>query len=829
MNSLNYLNGVSDTVVSFTDNRPSNVLFDRPKAKDIAFTDTSLSFNVIAGINIIELIGTPNVRYQIEVGSSYATVTLGSLPTGVTLVQSGNTYTFYGIDSVSDWNAVKSPLITLTAGFAGNVYYNPTILYDTDIQSNLQQQWTVGVFVPEAVMPTTSLCTITANKITGIQQALTGAFTINQAILTRSGFTDTTQFDWLAGVTNQITGAPQLIYENTSNESWSVTVTPDQIDRVDTIQSTISGNTSFDTTTKVLTITGTFTDVNTHLNNLTITNLSVKQDFVLTYVATSDATELTNRAYQASQTANCSNIDYLSEPRGIAYHTPGVPTVFGTVAPNILDPDYTNAGNYVYKATAVTPSQLTSMSTTGITRWGTDQELSKDIYFRDEDRGDGPSVAFNSTGDIMAVGYRYNTNSLGQVQGALDIYYLQNNTWTWVQTFTGGSTSQFGQNVRFATDDTLIIAAYADFNSAGRVYIYKRNAGLNTFTLDQTLVGESSWQQSNGQYTGYFGFKMDSSADGDLLLIINHWQQSGSGSGSDGVTRSYEMTAEVWTRTGSGSYSRVQVINVDNTFNGTSVLFDSWHDATVSGNADRFALTSWYNGIAQYGYTQIYKHNGTSWAIEHTVQTDTPGQGYVLLSPDSNTLWQMVSRSNQSPGVPGKILQYNYNGSSWSSPSTINAQISSNDDYFGADMRISDDGLKVFIRVQADEIVEEHSFNQSTHTLTYVRSLAVEGPSSSQSVLQSIMFVINTDGSKYALGALGADLKINSYGPKPGVFNAVTGEITINGTKAQVNQDIETMSITTPSDSLYNVRLNYQVTTPEANTESKTQLVFKQI
>ena len=843
MNSFQYLNGIADAPVTYTENRTSNVIFDRPAPKDYAFTDITYSFNVIVGTNIVELIGTPNVRYEIDVGTELATIPTVGWPAGVSVLRVGNIYTFYGIDSVSKWNAVKSPLITLSNSFNGTIYYRATVVYDTLQQVNIRVGWEVGVFVPAALLISQSNMTIDADATFGMDDTFVAGFTISKAILTKSGFTDADPTDWLTNTADvSITTAPQLIYENTAGETWTVTVTPSNINIVDTISTTVTGGTaSFNNTTKQLTLTGTLTQVNYRLNNMVMTTLNVKEDFILEYSATSSAAELSGRTYLGSQTANCLNLDYLANVRGTAYHTPGISSNIGSVSPLINDPDYIGDGNYVYTLSTSLPSYITNLTSTGIVRWGEQQTESIDrIFESDQETSQREAIAFNGDGSIFAIGIPYTSGATpaptNANAGKVEIWKFENtNIWTKVQTVYGvGAFDTFGVNVRFATDDTLIIAAPGvdpkpDAQqpdgvqwgfSIGRVYVYKRTTGTDIWTRVQTLTPPGM------RYGANYGKTMDLSNDGNLLVLGNDNNQ-GSLSGAD-------PSINLWSRSGGGSYYVSQTIANPSTRD----VYDQTHDITVSGNGERIAWGITYAGIDITDSTYIYKHSaGSNYYLENTILygQDTYRSTIMVFSQDGNTIWQL-SAGYDSAGYTnnGAAFQYNWNGSAWSTtPVEVISNAPQTNGYFARSMEVSRDGTAVYFYSQNSsnpstgaKTIEEYDFDQLTHTLTYVRTFDV---SEYENINQ---FRTNNDGTEFILSynaVAGKGWVSYTYGPKPGEYNAGAGTLTITGTKTQVNQDIETITIQTPSQSLYNIPVNFSLLTPESNTDIKSTIVFRQI
>ena len=142
MQSLTDLNNFGNLTLDLPDDRPSGVVFNRMpplQPYDIIGTINSTSNLVGPGIDITEIINyqQANVRYRVRIvtGSSPlltgSTISWASLPTGITLAQSGTTYTLSGIKTIAHWEAVKEFLWTLPANYASfpNWYLDVAVLY----------------------------------------------------------------------------------------------------------------------------------------------------------------------------------------------------------------------------------------------------------------------------------------------------------------------------------------------------------------------------------------------------------------------------------------------------------------------------------------------------------------------------------------------------------------------------------------------------------------------------------------------------------------------------------------------------------------------------
>tara|TARA_Y100000114_G_scaffold152135_1_gene169989 strand:+ start:567 stop:2399 length:1833 start_codon:yes stop_codon:yes gene_type:complete len=169
MTTLNDLNNFSDGTVSFTENRPSFVYYNFPNATDLTEQPiTSQSFTLQRTIDIVEIIKPQQalIVFEVDVSAlSGTTVSFGSLPAGVTAADSNGVYTVSGIDSVSDWEAVRAPTITLpSADHQGAFSYTCKIMATVDGVRETKQ-WTVGTFKLLASLSATSTFSFTSEPL----------------------------------------------------------------------------------------------------------------------------------------------------------------------------------------------------------------------------------------------------------------------------------------------------------------------------------------------------------------------------------------------------------------------------------------------------------------------------------------------------------------------------------------------------------------------------------------------------------------------------------------------------------------------------------------
>jgi hypothetical protein len=157
MKTLSYLNGISQTSISVTDNRPAGVRFNRVaplQAVTQVLSISSVTVPVSTGIEIVEIINgaTANVRYRVEIVPGptsplpSSSITWASLPGGVSQSVAGNVYTISGIDTLAEWNSVKNFTWNLPANYTNfPLWYLKVsvVYYDGATSSDKTKEWLV--------------------------------------------------------------------------------------------------------------------------------------------------------------------------------------------------------------------------------------------------------------------------------------------------------------------------------------------------------------------------------------------------------------------------------------------------------------------------------------------------------------------------------------------------------------------------------------------------------------------------------------------------------------------------------------------------------------
>lgn len=337
MNSLTELNNyVSGLSLEYTDIRNPEVYFDLLNpVNQTQSVDQGFSVEAAVGINIIEVVNPDlaAVYYIVDISNiTDATLTWDTLPSGVTATTpSAGVYRLDGIDSAFNWDNLKSPTITTAGDVSGVFTYTSTIGYYSQRDGNETKTWTT---------------TITVNDITFL--------------------TTPSEFVYDLESTNDLTGVPQIIDVDASypGVTWTVVITPSVITSIDTFTTTGTGGTfSVNSTTKVVTISGTRTEVNSRLDGLQLVSNDVSVDFSLSY-------GLTN-----SLNGNTDSVVQLLSSQGLLFlANPTVPAIYFiedaaqfsvSSAPLITDSAYNGLGTYTYTITPSTAAAISNITTTG--------------------------------------------------------------------------------------------------------------------------------------------------------------------------------------------------------------------------------------------------------------------------------------------------------------------------------------------------------------------------------------------------------------------------------------------------------------------------------
>lgn len=813
--SFSELNTFGNQTLTFTDNRPANVIFDWPAARDINTTVLSGTFTAQRRINIVEIIqpATANVEYHIDVSAvSGTTVSWGTLPSGVSVNEVAGVYIVSGIDSVDDWTAVAAPSITTPATFNGSFIYTSSIKYTT-AAGRQTKSWNVGTFLPTSKMSAATSLTVSAVRFRDPTPSLLAPFNIS-ATLEETGLSGASATDWSATTTQNITNNPVVTYTEDDGSSWTVTLTGDVITSIATLSSSgTGGSSSFDGGTKTLTITGTLTQVNSHLNSLSYTSTSTKQDFTFQYTA--ESTAQATGQFTRNQTANCLNLDYLGPLRGSPTYTSSVQTTIGGSLPLISDPDYTADGVYTYTVSPNNPEQVSSMSDSGVVRYWEDNvgNLSRSVH--------------------AVTGLTYDGNYLFTWNNAGGVNVHQKNVddeWTEVQRIANTTYDQvgFGKYLAIAKSANIFVAGEAtntnDFNSGN-----EGQSNVFTFAVFEEKVTNDGFDVkqhfniNNSQNADKYDANWIAiSDDGNVFAINSMWDfnENQAIDSEDGDDSEEQQVIKVYVLK-SGTYT-----NIVNVFATDSDLYaPSTYDDPLYYN---FALNSDGTKLATYhisGEVRIYTLDPSQSSL-YAIHADDTTDWIVLTAPTGATSefgttleWNNDILYVGDPGAGtnrGKITSFSDTGTEIDNVTFTSA----------ASQRLGDSNLGYFNNndvITANKKIKFNGAGTQFSSMGYVFDVDGSGNITRNTDIAKVddnMTPTEVD-DKYITFDSGTTNLYEYYehaDPQPYENN----QLEITGTKTQVNSIIDNITLTSASGETGNIDLIIDLDTPEANTDQKT-------
>jgi hypothetical protein len=180
MNTLEDLNTYGQTQLSYTDSRDPDIIFDRPlpvnQEVSIAVGQTH---TVPIGIDITEIIKPDllNIFYEINVSSvAGATVAWDITPAGCSVSNpSTGVYRMNNIDTVAQWQIVRSPNIIIPSNREDNFTYTAAIKWDPTKTKSWSVAATVGI---QATLTTTATVSCSLTGVQGSQSNMTSTATM---------------------------------------------------------------------------------------------------------------------------------------------------------------------------------------------------------------------------------------------------------------------------------------------------------------------------------------------------------------------------------------------------------------------------------------------------------------------------------------------------------------------------------------------------------------------------------------------------------------------------------------------------------------------------
>lgn len=621
MKSLTDLNGRGEgEFLDIIDYRLPDVVLDTDTIIPVPVAvqeGSTWSFPVV--VNITEIVNYPeaNVEFSLTFSESLAlTVNWGTLPSYMTSSHTGNTWSLTGFRSADDWELVKSPSITLPNSYYGDFTVDARITA-VEYPTSLDVSWTTPVSVSNVVVfgPTSD-----ANITSGSNQTFSGKPTFSDP------------------------GAESII--------WTVTITPNRPEVVDTWTTTY-GSIIINPATKAVTIEGNPLTVANVLLALKITTVIYQDmDIYLTYHATNSSNSETDTAIQRLKNITTT---YTSTIPDRYFYTN---TELSNPGPTITHSSYTGSGTYTVTAQANTASYLTTANAQSAAKvWNffrtysggnlgnyrlsfdetrcvfssVNSDLSnpkvivntvvnhgfvQEAVLNSDDTSSSSkfgqstdSVAISGNGSRIAVGDWTNATNTG----CLYIFDRSGTTWTKTYKLTSNGITKIGARVSMS-DDGTVIAVGAPENSGtakqGAVVIFRYSGG----TWNETVLTEPS-PANNRQ----FGDFVELSGNGQYLIVRN-------GGGNTNTYIYYRATT---------------------TFNLQHTITDNCAGKIVSNlstDGSKFIEhSSATNDINATDYVlKVWSRSGTTWSITQSLSTSsysyTIGNARPQISPDGKII-----------------------------------------------------------------------------------------------------------------------------------------------------------------------------------------------
>jgi hypothetical protein len=449
MNSLSELNNYSNELISYDDGRESNVIFDRssPLTQTLSVGENQ-TFRSPTGIEIVEIIDydltEPSYVINLSSITGSCNVTFDeNLPAGVTMVESpSNVFTISPINAVNDWEIVRNAYIQMPFSLTGYQPYTASINYKIDGAGSYSKSWNINLTFTQAIY---------------LSQPSVYTFT--------------------PSTTASIPSTSIIVDEGDFNPVWTMVITPVPIESeivpISDITSSGSGGTyNYNSTTKVITITGSKLEINSYLSTLSIEFTEANADFYITYSLTNSLNanedsvgQSLNNYYLLLAPINMGSTLQLVNPLKVQLGVATLNNTFtitSTATRFFVDP----LQYYVFPIVLDTYGNLRQHSTVPqYTAMSADYMLFGLPYFG----------AIN--GDMVGRAYVYNRSTGGL------LYTIDNpNTLA-----AGASYKNFGNSV--AIEGNYGVVRSADTNAGNNIFVYNLTTGALLYGLTHPRAG----------------------------------------------------------------------------------------------------------------------------------------------------------------------------------------------------------------------------------------------------------------------------------------------------------------------------------------------------
>jgi len=361
----------------------------------------------------------------------------------------------------------------------------------------------------------------------------------------------------------------------------------------------------------------------------------------------------------------------------------------------------------------------------------------------------GNSVGMSGDGSIAVVGAFYDNTKTG----ATYIFIKDaNGSWKEVQKLTASDATtedRFGCGADISSDGNyIVVGAYLahstdgnNTSNVGKIYIFKRNAGTNTWSEQQILAS------SHESAEDYFGRRVSISSDG--TYVVTQAQNDDETVSNGGAAYVFKRTGSTWNTTpfrlisddiaANDNIATSLEISNDGNFIALGALYESGNNGSVYmfartgdntwvqqqkiSNPDVSGINNYFGGenqcvsissdgtyliVGAYGRASdngavfFFQRTGSStsdwtWSLMGSVQTNPTGATgdlfgrAVKMSPDG-TVALVHSRDDVGGTDVGAVFLYKRSGSTWTYSRTIQHKDQTASDYFGSALGISTDG-----------------------------------------------------------------------------------------------------------------------------------------
>lgn len=455
MNTLQDLNGYQSTGIPYTDLRPADVIFDRATGTNQSveiYQHQSLISPV--GVQVKEVIDAATCipYYEINLSSFPNASVTWTNPNGLTTTNpSTGVYRIY-FNTAAEWAIISQSFIIINPSFVGPATYTASVKHS----GTKFRTWTVSLNVIPAI-----------------------------------NFTNPTDFYFESSSSGSVTGVPTIVDEYENN--WSITVTPSSTSAITTLATAGTGGTvSFNNTSKVLSISGTRTQVLSHLNSISyIVPSTSKSDFSLIYYSYNSDTLAVDTKLQ-----NWYSLEYFSRTRSPDTYQTSTITNNITGGPLITDNSYSGTGDYEIAISAYPNTGISNMSSIGYS----DYRSLQTILNPDPDNNDNWSngdMVFSKNGDYYVVSNDLDNFAVNPYyQGSVNVFKKSNGTYNLHYTFLAENTTDIlGRNPNISDDGNTL--SFGVTGTTNEVRIYSQSLSYNNvspvtftdayFTIQRTV------------------------------------------------------------------------------------------------------------------------------------------------------------------------------------------------------------------------------------------------------------------------------------------------------------------------------------------------------